>query len=118
MTWLATVTAPLLVIIDYADARTDDVKRLLTALQNRNGPPAVIIATARSTSGDWLTDIRDTAISAGHLQIEEDIELPESHPDPHAIFRAAVVGSQRNLPRPAETPSRRTRCRACGRHWT
>ena len=103
-TWLATVTAPLLVVIDYADARTSDVKRLLTAIRDRKGPPAVIIATARSTTGDWLTNIRDAAISAGPLLVEEIIDLPDSHPDPYAVFQAAFGGSRQHLPQPAEHP--------------
>jgi hypothetical protein len=105
MIWLATVTAPLLVIIDYADARTSDVKRLLTTLGNREGPPAVIIATARSASGEWLTDIGDMAISAGILMVEERIGLPQSHPNPPAVFRAAVTGSQSHLPQPDAHPA-------------
>ena len=47
--WLARITSPLLVIVDYADGRVGaddqpgDARRLLAALRERRGPPAVVV---------------------------------------------------------------------------
>ena len=41
--WLTQVRAPLLVVLDYADARVADAQALLTVLQARSGPPAVLL---------------------------------------------------------------------------
>jgi hypothetical protein len=95
--WLATVTAPLLVVVDYADARVEDTKRLLTVLAGRPGPPAVVVLTGRSDDGDWLATIMDAATSGGHILRVERLDLPDSHPHPQAIYRAAVIGSRQVL---------------------
>jgi hypothetical protein len=95
--WLSTVTAPLLVVVDYADARVEDTKRLLAALASRSGPPAVIILTARSGDGDWLPTIMDAATSGGQAFRTERLDIPDSHPRPQAIYRAAIRGSQQAL---------------------
>ena len=41
VSWLASVRAPLFVVVDYADARIAETTRLLSVLQGRQGPPAI-----------------------------------------------------------------------------
>ena len=88
--WLASVVSPTLVIVDYADARVEDTKALMRALTARSGP-AVVILTARTVEGEWLTDIQGFLQRDGHLLPQRRFELPPEHPDSLAIFRRAIA---------------------------
>ncbi|MGV1009116.1 MAG: hypothetical protein ACOYBY_11000, partial [Dermatophilaceae bacterium] len=101
--WLTQVRAPLLVVLDYADARIADAQALLTVLQARTGPPAVLLVTARSLDGDWLESITGSQTSHAHpLAIPEAIGLPDVHPHPRGVF-AATYRALRD-PDPHERP--------------
>ena len=78
--WLATVVSRLLVIVDYADGRPDDVTALLKALRARRGPAAVVVLTARSADGDWLTTVTDAATDDRHPLRVQPIALPDTPP--------------------------------------
>ena len=84
--WLAEVTAPLCVIVDYADARIQETQRLLQVVRRRPGPPAVVLLTARSAEGDWQEQILGSAVQDGHPVLTEQVTLPESHPRPGEIL--------------------------------
>ncbi|MFT4217362.1 MAG: hypothetical protein QM619_09305 [Micropruina sp.] len=56
--WLSAVRIPLLVVVDYADGRLADVKRLFRQLRDRRGSPAVVVLTARSIAGGWLEKVQ------------------------------------------------------------
>ncbi|WP_405908788.1 tetratricopeptide repeat protein [Streptomyces sp. NBC_00828] len=92
--WLGAVASPTLIVLDYAEARSTDAERLLTVLKRRTergATPAVIVMTARSADGQWLTDLRKTWQRDGHLCRElAPLELPPEHPDGSAVFRRAV----------------------------
>ena len=51
-------------VLDYADGRVPDAIALLKKLRDRSGPPAVVVLTARSTEGQWLTDMAAELILA------------------------------------------------------
>jgi hypothetical protein len=89
LAWLARVTAPLLVMVDYADAHAADLITLLAVLKRRtenSGSPAVVIATARSVTGDWLTDVTDALGTDMHPHLLELFELDGVHPQPRRVY--------------------------------
>ncbi|WP_441246600.1 hypothetical protein [Kitasatospora sp. McL0602] len=104
--WLGTVTSPILVVLDYADARTADAANLLATLKRRTergAVPAVLVMTARSTDGQWLATLRKTWERDGHPCREHPpLHLPPEHPDGTALFRRAV---QAFHPGPAAPPT-------------
>ncbi|WP_435282750.1 tetratricopeptide repeat protein [Streptomyces koelreuteriae] len=83
--WLAEVTAPLLVLVDYADARAGSTIDLLRVVARRPRP-AVVVLTAREREGEWLTRITDALESDAHPHRLEHIELPDAHPRPEDLF--------------------------------
>ncbi len=84
--WLATVTAPLCVIVDYADARTQETETLLQVVANRSGPPAVVLLTARSVEGDWLETVLGSTTRDAHPVAIEDLPIPDVHPAKAEVF--------------------------------
>jgi hypothetical protein len=86
-TWLAEVRAPLLVVVDYADARTEETISLLQVLAGRAGPPAVVLLASRSVEGDWLTAVLGGQITDAHAHALDVLELPDTHPRPGDIYR-------------------------------
>ncbi|MEU0966497.1 tetratricopeptide repeat protein [Streptomyces sp. NPDC005917] len=92
--WLGAVVSPTLIVLDYAEARPADAQRLLTILKRRTergATPAVLVMTARSAAGQWLTNLRRAWERDGHLCRElAPLELPPEHPDGSALFRRAI----------------------------
>jgi len=92
--WLATVRAPLLVIVDYADGRFADAVHLFNVLRDRAGSPAVVILTARSADGGWLAELKGPLQSNGIPVLPEPIDLPSTPPDPERIYRATLAAQR------------------------
>ncbi|MEV7506424.1 hypothetical protein AB0O57_00525, partial [Streptomyces sp. NPDC091201] len=92
--WLGAVASPTLIVLDYAEARAADAQDLLSILKRRierGAAPAVVVMTARSAAGQWLTTLRKAWQRDGHPCRElSSLELPSEHPDGSAIFRRAV----------------------------
>jgi hypothetical protein len=83
VSWLAEVRAPLLVVMDYADARTEETARLLQVLADRAGPPVVVVLlTGRSTEGDWLPAARGAQDADAHACHLENVDSPTATPRP------------------------------------
>ena len=101
--WLATVVSPLLVIVDYADARAQDTQTLMRALSARAGP-AVVVLTARSIEGEWLSDIQGFVQRDGQILAQRRFALPPEHPDSTAVLRRAAAAFAAR--QPAGTPDR------------
>ena len=89
--WLAGVVSPVLVVLDYADGRTDDAKALLKALRSHCGPPAVVLCTARSLEGEWLAEIVASLDDDRHAYRREDVTLPDTHPDALDVYHRTVA---------------------------
>lgn len=104
---LAAAKGRLLVVLDYADGRVQDVIALLKVLRARSGPPAVVVLTARSSGGQWLTDIVGSLDDDRHAYRREEIDLPDHHPNPRDIYARTVAALRRDghsrlkLPDPA-----------------
>ena len=88
--WLATIVSPTLIIVDYADARAEDTKTLMRALSSRTGP-AVVVLTARTVKGEWLTNLQAFLQRDGQILPQRQFDLPPEHPDSTAIFRRAAA---------------------------
>lgn len=88
--WLGRVVSPVLVIVDYADGRVDDVTALLSAVRGRRRP-AVVVLTARSTEGDWLPEVETALDDDRHAHRVEDVELPDKHPRPREVFHGTMT---------------------------
>ncbi len=113
VSWLATVTAPVCVLIDYADARVQETRALLQTLNGRSGPPAVVLLSARSTEGEWLTEILGRQTSSAQAHVIEDIELPDVHPRAHDVYRRTHERLRQDATDPPTLPAPRR-----GSHWT
>ncbi|GGY14591.1 tetratricopeptide repeat protein [Streptomyces djakartensis] len=111
--WLAEVTAPLLVLVDYADARAASTIDLLRVVARRPRP-AVVVLTAREREGEWLTRITDALESDAHPHRLESIELPDAHPRPDDLFLRTCTAVR---PRPWDSPPRLPRADK-GTRWT
>lgn len=94
--WLAKVVSPLLVVVDYADARVGtsrdpgDARRLLAALRERPGPPAVVILTARPGRGQWWEDLQGALADDRHPHRYENFRLTDQHPRPRDVYAQTV----------------------------
>ncbi|GLZ02462.1 tetratricopeptide repeat protein [Actinoplanes sp. NBRC 103695] len=91
LAWLGSGAAPLLVVVDYADAQVPRARHVLAALQARlRTRPAVVLLTARSAEGSWwpdiITDLRDN----GHPHEVLQLTLPPHHPSGAAILRETM----------------------------
>ena len=116
--WLASTVSPLLVIIDYADARSGDTKILLRALAARTGP-AVVILTARTIDGEWLTDLQGFLQRDGQILAPRRFPLPPEHPDSIAVFRQALAAFTTNHhDRPGGTDATAEAAAAAPERWT
>lgn len=99
--WLAGLPKPLLVVVDYAEAKQQVVLKLMRELSSRV-QPACVILTARAV-GDWWTDeLAADLVSTGVRHAFIDIRLPDRHPKPHRVFRRALRAFGMN-PLDAET---------------
>ncbi|MCH0542101.1 tetratricopeptide repeat protein [Streptomyces sp. MUM 203J] len=99
LAWLAEVTAPLAVVVDYADARVEETTALLRVLQDRQGPPAVVLLTSRTghedtargrETAEWLQRVFDSLIADRHPFHSEMLALPDLHPRGTDVFTATV----------------------------
>jgi hypothetical protein len=88
--WLTGVVSPVLVVVDYADGRVEDVKAVLRALKGRQGPPAVVLLTARAADGDWWPNLENALTDDRHPYLPLAIRLPDTHPDAGNIFWQTV----------------------------
>ncbi|WP_395570625.1 hypothetical protein [Streptomyces sp. BK79] len=92
--WLGTVVSPTLIVLDYADARTADAEHLLALLKrraDRGAAPAVVVMTARTVDGQWLTTLRTAWNRDGHLVRESTpVHLPPEHPAGTVLFHRAA----------------------------
>ncbi|GAA4253693.1 P-loop NTPase [Dactylosporangium darangshiense] len=105
--WLGSVLSPLLVVVDYADANVEAAQRVLQAVGRRTDAPAVVLLTARSFDGDWLTEIATALRDDGQLTAPRLLTLPDRHPNGRAVFRrayAALGGADLDTVDPATLP--------------
>jgi tetratricopeptide (TPR) repeat protein len=102
---LATATMPVAVVVDYADGRVADTVALLRTLRARSGPPPVVVLTARSVHGQWLTDIVGSLDDDRHAYGCEEIRLPDEHPRSSDIYRRTVATLRRGDGVPSPVPS-------------
>lgn len=56
-------------------------------LNGRPGPRAVVLLSARSTEGEWLTEILGGQTSSVQAHVIEEIELPDVHPRVRNVYR-------------------------------
>jgi len=94
--WLGEVVSPVAVVLDYADGRVADATALLKALRrrcdaSRGRPPAIVVLTARSVDGQWLTDITDGLVDDRHPYRREEIRLPDGHPRADDVYVRTVT---------------------------
>jgi tetratricopeptide (TPR) repeat protein len=93
--WLGVVTSPTLIVLDYVEARAEDARNLLRVLKRRaerGAAPAVVVMTARSAGGQWLTSLQRAWARDGHPVREcPPLHLPPEHPDGSMLFRRAVA---------------------------
>ena len=94
--WLAKVNAPLLVVVDHADTRVGETQALLKVLQDRPGPPAVVLLSARSLDGDWLEATLGDQTATTHALVFEPLALPDVHPHIREVF-ASTFTAVRNI---------------------
>ena len=108
--WLAQVTAPLLVVVDYADARAATAVDVLSVVARR-ARPAVVVLTARERTGEWLTTITDALESDAHPYLLEPLDLPDAHPRPADVYArtCTAVDPSAGPPPPLPAPQRGTR---------
>ena len=94
--WLGRTVSPLLVVVDYAEARQGDVLALLRAVRHRPGGPTCVLLTARTVTQQegrsWLDDIvaeleHDSLPHARPLLVA----LAEHHPQRAGVFRRALA---------------------------
>jgi hypothetical protein len=91
---LVPVVAPVAVVVDYAEVRPQRVRELLSTLGRRESATLVVL-TARSDDGDWLSMIDDTA--AVHPWRYELLTLPDAHSRADEVYQltfAALRGGR------------------------
>ena len=91
--WLANVTTPLLVVVDYADARISEVHDLLQILRARPRHPAVVVLSARALAEDWLEEILNRETSNNHPLTIEAVPLEDGHPLSFQVYVPWGTGS-------------------------
>ncbi|MGH8909961.1 MAG: tetratricopeptide repeat protein [Egibacteraceae bacterium] len=107
--WLAGTASPLLVAIDYAEARWAEAAEVIAALRERPGSPTCVVLTARETAGGWLEEL-DGALTESRIQpVGEFVHLQPSHVRPERVFRRALeaFSARFDTPRPDLGPPRR-----------
>ena len=115
LAWLANVVSPVLAVLDYADGRGDDAKRLFKALRVRVRP-AVVLLTARSIDGQWLSDIQRDLEGDRHAYRREVIPLPDQHPHPGDVYWGTIDALCRDAPNQPIAGEQSTPL--LGRRWT
>ncbi|MGV9601911.1 tetratricopeptide repeat protein [Streptosporangium sandarakinum] len=79
--------APLLVVIDYAEARTDQMTALLEACARHDGASPVKVLLLARTAGSWWQTLPETSRDA-ELLLDGAVVLPLSVLEPDAGSRA------------------------------
>ena len=100
--WLAGTASPLLVAIDYAEARWAEAAQLITALRRRPGWPTCVVLTARE-AGNWYEQL-DGALTESRVEpTTEPVHLAPSHVRPDRVYQRAFEAFSRRFgaPRPA-----------------
>lgn len=104
---IAPVSAPLLLVIDYAEGRTSALRDLTEALAGatRNTPVRLLLL-ARS-AGEWLRELyehTDDRVAGVYLRMVEQqlASLTDRVSDRHAEFVRALGAMSRRLDQPAE----------------
>jgi hypothetical protein len=89
ITWLAGVASPLLVVIDYVDARsTQAVSELVQVLTHRRARTVLLFTTRRG--GPWWNDLEKRLGQANLTPSRHpDLVLPARHPAPRRVFSKA-----------------------------
>ncbi|MXQ65734.1 tetratricopeptide repeat protein, partial [Actinomadura rayongensis] len=87
--WLARVAAPVLVVVDYAEAaKTTQIIDLLRVVHERELPICVVL-TARAV-GDWWNEVaRETARDGVRYSLLDRL-LEPAHPRTTGVFRATL----------------------------
>ncbi|MFD8707039.1 tetratricopeptide repeat protein [Kitasatospora sp. NPDC059648] len=80
---------PLLIVVDYAEARTDQIAGLVeAAAEHGGGSPFKVLLLAR-TAGDWWSRAKNlTSITESYLEGTPDVALPPLDPDPPDRLKA------------------------------
>jgi len=100
ISWLAAVASPLFVVVDYAEARSEQLRWLFGALRHRASLPTVVILTARSTLW-WDQLAEELANDAIPYRLVRQMALERRHGDSGRVFRAAFHAFS---PAPAAAP--------------
>ncbi|MGH8898189.1 MAG: AAA family ATPase, partial [Egibacteraceae bacterium] len=102
--WLAGTASPLLVAIDYAEARWAEAAQLITALRRRPGSPTCVVLTAREL-GNWYEQL-DGALTESRIEpTTEPVHLAPSHVRPDRVFQRAFEAFSRRFGTPRPTPA-------------
>ena len=103
---LGQVVTPLLVVIDYAEARVAQVGVLLTELAGHVGDRPVKVLLLARTVGEWWTQLRATNDTVGDIVARtRQTALPPLDDTPEsrrATYRDAVAAFAAELPRLAD----------------
>ncbi|MFH9130043.1 trypsin-like peptidase domain-containing protein [Streptomyces griseoaurantiacus] len=109
---LAARTLPVLLVLDYAEARTSQLRALCDVLSSGRGqPPARVLLLARK-AGEWWTATEQYARDRGLLEEGDDVlVLPALERAPEARARAARrtahdLGTRLSALRPGADPVR------------
>ncbi|MEV8097636.1 trypsin-like peptidase domain-containing protein [Kitasatospora sp. NPDC085879] len=98
-------TGPVLVVLDYAEARREQLSGLLRAGQShRGGVPLKVLLLARTAGGWW--DSAKWAADGAVLRRAPAEELPALAPDRETralLYRQALTAFAERLPAPADT---------------
>ncbi|WP_045875851.1 tetratricopeptide repeat protein [Pseudofrankia sp. DC12] len=95
--WLSTLTGPVAVAGDYAEAaRPEDIVAAVRVLELRKGGPTCLILGARAVSGWWTDDLRPALRRAGISTGVVADELPVHHPSAARVFRRARAAFARD----------------------
>ncbi|MFI9781176.1 tetratricopeptide repeat-containing serine protease family protein [Streptomyces sp. NPDC051956] len=100
---LGRVHKPLLVVVDYAESRTDEILMLLDSLSDSSGRSQVRVLLLARAAGDWWHDlpsagsryVRSVWTRAREMRLHD---LADDVPDPEVAYRAVVTALARRLP--------------------
>ncbi|MFD6313224.1 tetratricopeptide repeat protein, partial [Streptomyces nigra] len=95
---------PLLIIVDYADARLDQVTKLLETIADENNPYPIKLLLLSRSAGDWWRRTSTVSIAAEELTDRAQVlALPPLEPEPGDsradAYQDAVLGYALCLPR-------------------
>ncbi len=98
--WLATLTGPVAVVVDYAEAaRVPEIVAAVRVLALRRVGPTCVILGARTVSGWWDEDLKP-ALRRHDVRADE---LPVRHPSASRVFRRACSAFAAAAGRPGPT---------------